>query len=157
MGPGAISTGLAAMATFGFVMAVDRKKRPETVGVAAFLVMTWSLTMAAHTLGVPPLNIMWGQFLDGALAVLLYRSFLNERARWKVGVLFLLAVQFPINFYYQVAWKHPIAYNACVLALNLTFFAQLACVLFPGARDVITSLDQRRFWLGNDSRVRGSP
>jgi hypothetical protein len=149
MGPGLILTGLAAALTFVFVMAVDRHKRPAVLGASAFMLLTWCVAVIASVFGEPPDSMLWGQVCDGFLVVFLLGSMRYERARWKIGVLSLLAIQAVVNFTYQVVWQHPAAFNTHVLILNLTFFAQLACVLSPGVRDVVKALNQRRALLGS--------
>ena len=149
MGLGLISTGLAAGLTFAFVMAVDRYKRPAALGASAFMLLTWCVAVIAAVFGEPPDSMLWGQVCDGFLTVFLLGSMGHDRARWKIGVLSLLAIQAVVNFTYQVAWQHPAAFNTHVLILNLTFLAQLACVLSPGVRDVIQAFNQRRALLGS--------
>ena len=144
MGSGLISTGLAAILTFAFVMRVDRNVRPATVGAAAFLGLTWCATAIAAVFGQPPDSMIWSQVCDAILAVFLLGSRRQERARWKVCLMILLAIQALTNLTYQYFWQHPIAFNTRVLVLNMTFFGQLICVLSPGVWDVFQTYHKRR-------------
>jgi hypothetical protein len=125
-------------------MRVDRNVRPATVGAAAFLGLTWCATTIAAVFGQPPDSMIWSQVCDAILAVFLQGSLHHERARWKVCLMILLAIQALTNIVYQCFWQHPIAFNARVLVLNMTFFAQLICVLSPGVWDVFQTYHKRR-------------
>ncbi len=144
IGPNLTATGLAAILTFAFVMLVDRNVRPATLGAAAFLGLTWCATTIAAVFGQPPDSMLWSQICDAVLAVFLLESLRHERARWKVCLMILLAIQALTNLTYQYFWQHQIAYNARVLVLNVTFFGQLICVLSPGVWDVFQANHKRR-------------
>jgi hypothetical protein len=144
IGPNLTATGLAAILTFAFVMLVDRNVRPATLGAAAFLGLTWCATTIAAVFGQPPDSMLWSQICDAVLAVFLLGSLRHERARWKVCLMILLAIQALTNLAYQYLWQHPIAFNTRVLVLNMTFFAQLICVLSPGVWDVFQTYHKRR-------------
>jgi hypothetical protein len=153
MGSGLTATGLAALLTFAVEMLVDRNVRPATLGASAFLVLTWCVTAIAAVFGQPPDSMIWSQVCDAIFAVFLLGSRQQERARWKVCLIILLAIQALTNLTYQYFWQHPIAFNARVLVMNLTFFAQLICVLSPGVWDVFQTYHKRCFDVGS----RGSP
>lgn len=152
MGLGYIATGVCAVAVFALVTFLDWKKRPETVGVAAFLLLTWFVCALASVVGTPPESMFWGQVMDGFLSVFLLGSFMFDRPKWKIRMAILLMIQGFLHFSYQATFDRVALSDGIVLGLNLLYLAQLACIAEPGVSDAVKAYRERGARLGFDHR-----
>jgi len=141
--PALAITGLSALVVLVFVIAVDRKKRIDTVGVSIWLALTWAVCIFADTYRQPPESLFWGQVMDAALALVLFGSMMFDRPAWKVRVLALIILQGMLHFAYQASYGNTAVTNGYIFALNMAFLAQLASVAEPGVSDAVKAYRER--------------
>lgn len=152
MGVIGLSLGCAAAASFAFVMATDRGsvRHPDAVILSAVMVLIWGISMISDGLLAPPESKLLNPVLDAAFAVGAGWAWLTRREGWKIALLVLLAVQSLSHVVYQTEYRQAGVLWSYTLVLNMTFLAELLCIMTPGASNVAR-------WIGGVLRVHRDP
>lgn len=140
MGPITLSLGLACAVAAAFTLIGRDYRRDHDDGlVAVGLVYVWAISATLMMIvteflppSTPPVWMIVGPVLDLSVGVYVARLHKRAPSRWKLVVVLISAFQLTAHVAMALGDKSAASVYAYKFALNVSFVAQLLCVITPG-------------------------
>lgn len=157
MGLVTLSLGIAcALASAFTLIGADRRRDGHDAIVSLAMVWVWAIGASAIMVGkmlppqTPPFFVYFGPPVDLALAAFVVLLHRRRPARWKAILILIAALQLTLHVAFGLGDKSAEASYLYKFALNVSFLAQLGCVIAPGG-----SYGVRRVLSGLSDWARG--
>lgn len=140
--------GLLTIIAVGLAIYGSRRD-PDALGLSLMLLIAWALTNVADGLWLAPDSKAFNAVTDLTIGLMAVGAYVHQPARWKFTLAAMFGVQLIADTIYQgwiLAWPDQVHLSTLqyIWLLNSTFALQLACVGWPGARDVVRNLSDLR-------------